>query len=131
MLRTMLNGKIHRAKVTSTDLHYVGSITVDRALLDAANILPYERVQVVDLENGNRFETYTMVGEPNSGVIQVNGAAAHLVRPGDRVIIMAYVQIPTEKAVDWKPTVVIVDENNVVVDAARTTLVADSLGGPE
>ena len=112
MLRTMFNGKIHRATVTSADLNYLGSITIDRGLLDAAGILPYERVQVVDLENGNRLETYTIAGEKGSGMIQLNGAAAHLVDVGDLVIIMSYVQVEDPVPSDWHPTVVLVDEKN-------------------
>ncbi len=116
MIRTMLNGKIHRATVTGADLDYVGSITVDSQLLEAANILPYERVQVVDLNNGNRLETYTIPGEPGSGIIQLNGAAAHLVRIGDLVIIMAYVQVEDPVPRDWRPRVVLVDHQNRIAE---------------
>lgn len=116
MLRTLLNGKIHRATVTGADLHYAGSITVDSQLLEAANILPYERVQVVDVNNGNRLETYTIAGEPDSGIIQLNGAAAHLVKIGDTVIVMSYVQIQDPVPRDWKPRVVLVDGQNHIVE---------------
>jgi aspartate 1-decarboxylase len=115
MLRTMLNGKIHRATVTGADLNYVGSITVDEKLLEAANILPFERVQVVDVTNGARLETYAIAGEAGSGTIQLNGAAAHLVRPGDLVIIMAYVQVDNAD-LDWQPRVVLVDERNQITE---------------
>jgi aspartate 1-decarboxylase len=115
MLRTMLNGKIHRATVTGADLNYVGSITVDPALLEAANILPFERVQVVDVTNGARLETYAIAGEPGSGTIQLNGAAAHLVRPGDLVIIMSYVQVDNAD-LDWQPRVVLVDAHNQITE---------------
>ncbi len=114
MLRTVLNGKIHRATVTGADLNYVGSITVDSELLEAANILPYERVQVVDLNNGNRLETYAIPGEAGSGIIQLNGAAAHLVAIGDLVIVMSYVQVEDPVPQGWKPRVVLVDGQNKI-----------------
>jgi aspartate 1-decarboxylase len=112
----MLNGKIHRATVTSAALNYMGSITVDRALLESANILPYERVQVVDLENGNRLETYAIPAEAGSGTIQLNGAAAHLVEVGDLVIIMSYVQMEDPVPRDWHPRVVLVDGENRITE---------------
>src|SRR6185369_14857621 len=115
MLRMMLHGKIHRATVTGADLNYVGSITIDSQLMDAAQILPFERVQVVDVNNGNRLETYAICGDPGSGTIQLNGAAAHLVSPGDLVIIMAYVQVEDPPAT-WQPHVVIVDQQNRILD---------------
>jgi aspartate 1-decarboxylase len=111
----MLTGKIHRATVTHADLHYVGSITVDRELLDAAGILPGEKVSVVDVSNGARLETYTIAGEPGSGVIGINGAAAHLVEVGDLVILIAYGQMTTEEALAFRPSVVHVDERNRIV----------------
>ncbi|WP_300342217.1 aspartate 1-decarboxylase [Nesterenkonia sp.] len=115
MLRTVLGGKIHRATVTHADLHYVGSITVDAELLDAAGILEGEKVQVVDITNGNRLETYTIAGERGSGVIGINGAAAHLVSPGDLVIIISY-QMGTEAEIaEHRARVVHVDENNRIV----------------
>ncbi len=113
MLRTIVHAKIHRATVTAADLHYVGSITIDEDLLDAAGIWTFERVQVVDVNNGNRLETYTIAGERGSGTIQLNGAAAHLVNVGDLVIIMAYAQVE-EKPDDFQPTVVFVDEQNQI-----------------
>lgn len=114
MIRTMLNSKIHRATITGADLNYIGSITVDADLLDAAGILPYERVQVVDVTNGARLETYTIVGERGSGTVQLNGAAAHLVSVGDIVIIMAYAQVEDPVPADWQPRVVLVDVRNRV-----------------
>lgn len=115
-LRTMVSGKIHRARVTAADLHYVGSITVDENLLDAAGILPFERVQVVDVDNGARLETYAIAGARGSGEVQLNGAAARLVHPGDTVIIMAYVQVADPVPADWHPRVVLVDatDNSIV-----------------
>jgi aspartate 1-decarboxylase len=112
MLRTVLNGKIHRATVTGADLDYIGSITIDETLLAAADMLPFERVQVVDVTNGARLETYIIAGERDSGVIQLNGAAAHLVDVGDLVIIMSYAQVEDAEARDWKPKVVLVDAHN-------------------
>jgi aspartate 1-decarboxylase len=114
MLRQMLLGKIHRAVVTGADVNYVGSITVDPVLLDAAGILPYERVQVVDVENGARLETYTIPGTPGKGEIQLNGAAARLVAVGDHVIIMAYATMTDEEAAAHRPKVVLVGEGNTV-----------------
>ena len=114
MLRQMLLGKIHRAVVTGADLDYVGSITVDPVLLEAAGILPYERVQVVDVENGARLETYTIPGTPGQGEIQLNGAAARLVAVGDHVIIMAYALMSDEEAAAYRPKVVLMDEDNTI-----------------
>ena len=115
MLRTMMKSKIHRATVTQADLHYVGSVTIDEDLLDAADLLAGELVHIVDITNGARLETYTIAGERGSGVIGINGAAAHLVHPGDLVILIAYGQMSTEEARDYQPHVVFVDENNAVV----------------
>ena len=112
MQLTMLKGKIHRAVVKQAELNYVGSITIDPALMEAAGILEYEQVQIVDVENGNRFETYTIDGEPGSGMICLNGAAARQVQVGDHVIIMAYCQMDAKEAADHKPKVVFVDEEN-------------------
>jgi aspartate 1-decarboxylase len=117
--RTMVRGKIHRATVTAADLHYIGSITIDATLLEAADILPFERVQVVDVTNGQRLETYTIAGEPGSGTIQLNGAAAHLVNVGDLVIIMAYAQVEEPVPAGWQPTVVLVDERNAITEVRR------------
>ena len=112
MQLTMLKGKIHRAVVKQAELNYVGSITIDPKLMEAAGILEYEQVQIVDVENGNRFETYTIDGEPGSGMICLNGAAARQVQVGDHVIIMAYCQMDAKEAADHQPKVVFVDEEN-------------------
>jgi len=112
---TMMKAKIHRATVTEADLHYEGSISVDEDLLDASGILPYERVDVLDINNGERFTTYTIPAERGSGAIKVNGAAARLVYKGDLVIIIAYCSISSQEARGFKPKVVVVDENNSVV----------------
>lgn len=111
---TMLKGKIHRAVVKQAELNYVGSITVDTDLLEAAGILEYEMVQVVDVENGSRFETYTIAGEAGSGMICLNGAAARQAAVGDHVILMSYAQMTPEEAKEHKPKVVFVDENNKI-----------------
>jgi aspartate 1-decarboxylase len=115
MLRTMMKSKIHRATVTQADLHYVGSVTVDEDLLDAADLLPGELVHIVDVTNGARLETYTIKGERGSGVVGVNGAAARLVHPGDIVILIAYAQLETAEARSLEPSVVFVDAANRVV----------------
>ena len=112
MLRTLLTGKIHRARITGADVHYIGSISIDEALMEAAGILPHERVQVVDVDNGARLETYAIPAPAGSGTIQLNGAAAHLVNIGDLVIIMAYGQFDAEEACSWQPKVVLVDAEN-------------------
>lgn len=115
----MLKGKIHRAVVTQAELNYVGSITVDAKLLEAAGILEYEMVQIVDVENGNRFETYTIAGEADSGMICLNGAAARQVQIGDHVIIMAYADMTPEEAGSHKPYVVFTDEKNGIARVTR------------
>ena len=112
MLRTMLNGKIHQATVTEANLNYVGSITIDSHILDAAGMLPNEKVQVVNNNNGTRFETYIIEGSRGSGVICVNGAAARLVQPDDIVIILSYVQVDAEEAENHLPNIVLMGENN-------------------
>ena len=114
MTLRMLKGKIHRATVVQAELHYVGSITIDPELLEAANILEYEMVQVVDIDNGNRLETYTISGERGSGMICLNGAAARLVSAGDKVIIMCYCDMSPEEAETHQPHVVFVDEKNQI-----------------
>lgn len=111
---TMLKGKIHRAKVVQAELDYIGSITVDIDLLEAAGILEYEKVAVVDVTNGARLETYTIAGERGSGMICLNGAAAKLINSGDTVIIMAYADMTEEEAKSFRPRVVFVDENNKI-----------------
>ena len=119
MFINMLKGKIHRATVKQAELHYVGSITVDPKLLEAAGILEYEYVQIVDVENGSRFETYTIAGEPDSGMICLNGAAATQVAVGDHIIIMSYAQMTPEEAKEHKPNVVFVDEENKIREVSR------------
>jgi aspartate 1-decarboxylase len=115
MIRTMLKSKIHRATITDSDLHYVGSITVDLDLLDAANIRVNEQVAVVDVDNGSRFETYTIAGERSSGQIKVNGAAARLVHTGDTVILISYGAYTDAELVAYEPQVVHVDARNRIL----------------
>jgi aspartate 1-decarboxylase len=116
MFRTMLKSKIHRATVTQADLHYVGSVTVDADLLDAADLIEGEKVTIVDINNGARLETYVITGERGSGVIGINGAAAHLVHPGDLVILIAYGVMDDKEAREYKPRVVFVDDQNRQVE---------------
>ena len=118
MYITMLKSKIHRATVTQSELNYVGSITIDKALMDAAGILEYEKVQIADIDNGNRFETYVIAGEKDSGCICLNGAAAKCVEVGDKVIIMAYVQMTPEENEGHFPKVVFVNNNNEITEVA-------------
>lgn len=119
MLVTMLKGKIHRAVVTQAELNYVGSVTVDLDLLEAAGILEYEQVHIVDLNNGQRFVTYTIAGERGSGMICLNGAAARCVSVGDSVILMAYCQMSPEEVAEYPPKVVFVDEENRITQVSR------------
>lgn len=114
-MRTMIQGKIHRATVTAADLHYVGSVTIDEDLLDGADICEGQQVDIVDVNNGNRLTTYTIAGSRGSGVVQLNGAAAHCVEVGDLVIIMAYAQVPDDRCRTWTPSVVFVDEHNRMI----------------
>lgn len=114
MNRTMFKSKIHRATVTHADLHYVGSVTVDLDLLEAAEILPGELVAIVDVTNGARLETYTIAGERGSGVIGINGAAAHLIQENDTVILITYAQMTTEEAQVFRPKIVHVDNDNKI-----------------
>ncbi|MEE1028349.1 MAG: aspartate 1-decarboxylase [Agathobacter sp.] len=114
MLVNMLKGKIHRATVTQAELDYVGSITVDQDLLDAAGIYEYEKVHIVDVNNGSRFETYTISGERGSGIICLNGAAARCVSTGDKIIIMAYAQMTPEEVKEHDPKVVFVADDNKI-----------------
>ena len=116
---TLLKAKIHRAVVTQADLDYVGSVTIDTNLLRESGILEYEKVQLVDINNGNRFETYTIAGEEGSGIICLNGDAAKCVSVGDKVIIMAYANMSPEEAAGHKPTVLFVDEKNNIVRKAN------------
>ena len=122
MLYTIMHGKIHRATVTEANLEYMGSVTIDSELMEMAGILPGERVQIVDNNNGARLETYTIAGAPGSGVISLNGAAARLVQPGDKVIIMAYAQMTEEEARRCEPKVVMVDEANKPLKVRGTEL---------
>ena len=116
---TLLKAKIHRAVVTQADLDYVGSVTIDSKLLRESGILEYEKVQIVDINNGNRVETYTISGEEGSGIICLNGAAAKCVSVGDKVIIMAYANMSPDEATNHKPTVLFVDEKNSIVRKAN------------
>ena len=116
---TLLKGKIHRATVVQAELDYVGSITIDEALMDAAGIMEYEQVQIVDVNNGSRFTTYVIAGERGSGLICLNGAAARQVSVGDKVIIMCYAQMTPEEAASHAPKVVFVDDDNRISGATR------------
>lgn len=116
MLRTMLKSKIHRATVTQADLHYVGSVTIDADLMEAADILEGEQVTIVDIDNGNRLVTYAITGQRGTGVIGINGAAAHLIQPGDLVILIAYATVEDAKARTYQPRVVFVDAENKQID---------------
>jgi len=118
MVRTMLKSKIHRATVTQADLHYVGSVTIDADLMDAADLLPGEQVSIVDVTNGARLETYVITGDRGSGIIGINGAAAHLVHPGDLVILISYCALPDSQARTFVPSVVHVDDHNRIVAGA-------------
>lgn len=130
--RTMFKSKIHRATVTHADLHYVGSVTVDRDLLDAADILPGELVAIVDVTNGARLETYTIAGERGSGVLGINGAAAHQIDIGDTVILITYAQMTSDQARQFEPTVVHVDGRNRILQIGNDPgeAVADGVAAP-
>ncbi len=112
MLRRFLKAKLHMARVTQTDLHYEGSLTVDQNLLDAAGMLPDEQVEVYNIANGHRFTTYILLGKAGSGIIGVNGAAAHLANVGDQVIVATYCDLHSEEIEEHKPVVLVLDENN-------------------
>jgi len=133
VMRIMMKSKIHRATVTQADLHYVGSVTLDAALMEAADLLEGEQVAIVDITNGARIETYVIPGPAGTGIIGINGAAAHLVHPGDLVIIMSYAVLHDAEARALKPTVVHVDEHNQVVkignDAAEPVPGSDQKRG--
>jgi aspartate 1-decarboxylase len=116
MNRQMLKSKIHRARITGSDLHYVGSITIDADLLDAADILEHELVHVLDVDNGARFETYTIAGQRGSGTVQVNGAAARLVHTGDTAIVVSYASYDERELQSYEPRVVHVNAHNAIVD---------------
>lgn len=123
MMRILLRSKIHRATVTAAELDYEGSISIDQALLDASGIVEWEQVHVVDLTNGARLETYVIPAPAGSGEIQINGAAAHLVDPGDMIIIMAYEGVPEDRLAAHRPRIVLVDERNRVASVSTTNLV--------
>src|SRR3954470_22251425 len=132
LLRTMLKSKIHRATVTQADLHYVGSVTVDLELMEAADLLPGEQVAIVDVTNGARLETYVIPGERGTGVLGINGAAAHLVHPGDLVILISYGQMEPAEARAYQPRIVHVDAENKIIElgadaAAAVEGMADDL----
>jgi aspartate 1-decarboxylase len=133
MFRSMLKSKIHRATVTQADLHYVGSVTIDADLMDAADLLPGEQVAIVDVTNGARLETYTIAGPRGSGIIGINGAAARLVHAGDLVIIISYCTVTDAEARELRPRVVFVDSDNRMVgtgdDPAEALPHADQLRG--
>src|SRR5437660_6771373 len=133
MFRTMLKSKIHRATVTQADLHYVGSVTIDEDLMDAADLLPGEQVAIVDINNGSRLETYVIAGPRGSGVIGINGAAARLVQEGDLVILISYCTVTDAEARELKPKVVFVDASNRIVgtgaDPAESLPTSDQLRG--
>ncbi len=118
MNRTLLRSKIHRAVVTSADVDYEGSLTVDAALLEAAGMREFEMAQVVDVENGARLETYLLAGAAGSGIVQPNGAAARLIMPGDHIIIMTFVQVPEPLPANWAPKIVLLDENNAIKESS-------------
>lgn len=130
MRRRMMKSKVHRATVTDANLHYVGSITVDRDLMDLADLLEFEQVAVVDVDNGARLETYVIAGERGSGDVCLNGAAARLVSPGDRVIIISYAEYEPAELEGYAPTVVHVDRRNQPIDAFAAGLIAAETDGP-
>ena len=119
MTLEMLKSKIHRATVTQAELNYVGSITIDESLMEASGIIEYEKVQIADVDNGARFETYVIAGEAGSGIICLNGAAARMVSAGDKVIIMSYARMTPEEVKDNPPKVVFVDEKNQITSVTR------------
>ncbi len=123
-MRIMLKSKIHRAIVTQADLHYQGSITIDKKLMEAADIWPFEKVAVLDVDNGSRLETYALEGEAGSGTICINGAAARLVSPGDKVIIITYTNMEDAEARHWHPTLVFVDNENKIQEIKNSIEVA-------
>ena len=125
MRRSLFKSKIHRARVTQADIDYEGSVTIDANLMEAADILPYERVHVWDVTRGTRLETYAIRGDAGSGVICINGAAAHLIKPGDLVIIATFADVEEPETRHWRPRVVLVDDHN------RVKLVGDEVAGPK
>ncbi len=121
MFLTILKAKLHRATVTEANLNYTGSLTIDRDLIDAAGIIVHEKVQVVNNNNGARFETYVIEGKRGSGTICLNGAAARLVQPGDKVIIMTYAHMTPDEAANYKPTVLLLGDNNQILKKITET----------
>ncbi len=119
MFRTMMKSKIHRATVTEANLNYVGSITIDENLMELADLFPNEKVQIVDNNNGARFETYVIAGDRGTGVMCLNGAAARLVQPGDTIIVISYAMMTNEEAKIYEPTVVVLDANNKVINTIK------------
>ncbi|MFN4768757.1 MAG: aspartate 1-decarboxylase [Candidatus Kapaibacterium sp.] len=119
MLRTFFKSKIHRAVITQAELHYEGSCTIDLDLMDAAGLLPYEQIAIVNINNGERFETYVIPGERGSKSICLNGAAARKGQPGDRVIIISYAQLSQEEIPGFKPTIILVDETNSIIEKSH------------
>ena len=130
MRRRMLKSKIHRAVVTDANLHYVGSVTIDPDLLDAADILEHEQVAIVDIDNGARFETYAIAGVRGSGDMCLNGAAARLVQPGDRIIVISYAEYDAAELASYEPRIVHVDTGNRQIDAVTAELLASGERGP-
>ncbi len=126
-MRTMLKGKIHRARVTQVDVDYEGSITIDKSLMEVSDILPYEQVEVLNINNGARFNTYAIEAEPCSGIICINGAAARLAAKGDIVIILSYCHVPDDEAINVIPKMIYVDENNRIVETKGKEWVEDLL----
>jgi aspartate 1-decarboxylase len=126
MRRSLFKSKLHRARVTQADVDYEGSVTIDANLMEAADILPYERVHVWDVTNGSRLETYAILGEAGSGVICINGAAAHLIKPGDLVIIATFADVEEAEARHWKPRVVLLGDDNRIKQ-----IVGDEIAGPK
>jgi len=126
-MRTMLKGKIHRARVTQVDVDYEGSITIDRSLMEASDILPYEQVEVLNINNGARFSTYAIEAAPNSGTICINGAAARLAAKGDIIIILSYCHVADDEAINVIPKMVYVDEHNRIVEMKGKEWVEDLL----
>jgi len=115
-LRTVMNSKIHRATVTEADVNYIGSITIDEELIEAANITEWEKIDVLNITNGSRLETYVISGERGSGEICINGAAAHLVNPGDLVILVTYKMVEEEEMIEHVPTIIHVNEKNKIIN---------------
>ena len=130
MRRRMMKSKIHRATVTDANLHYVGSVTVDQDLLDASDIMEFEQVAIVDVDNGARFETYTIAGPRGAGVICLNGTAARLVNPGDKVILISYADYEQAELASYEPIVVHVDSDNCEIDEVTAELLAEQQNGP-